>query len=107
MHHRKSDGESAPPAARLQDQLTSALVRELDSVGRNHGLSPLDWTIQTAPDDVVVQGVPSGAESDPDALCAAWAEKLEMAEYAFDLGFGTRSWYRDDGIWHVEICTAP
>jgi len=96
-----------PSLSVLDRQLRATIEDQLNAVGSANGLGPLNWTIRSEVDGVCIEGGPVSIDAGTVALCEAWAVALGMTEYRFDLGFDNRTWYLDDGMWHIEVSTDP
>ena len=96
-----------PSLSVLDRQLRATIEGQLNAVGSASGLDPLSWIIRSEVDGVSIEGGPVAVHPTNVALCEAWAHALGMTEYRFDLGFDNRTWYLDDGMWHIEVSTEP
>jgi len=92
--------------AALDNTVGIAIAEGMNRIGADMGLEPLAWEIHTT-GGAAIEGVPIEGTGDAMMICLAWAHALDLEEYLFNTGEGTRTWYAAGGEWHIEITTAP
>ena len=85
--------------------INAALSIGLTKMGEAAGLEPLVWHAIDLGGEPLIEGMPQPTSLDPIGACLGWAGLLELAEYAFDVGDGMRTWFRVEGEWQIEVST--